>query len=614
MVQVLSEIRTVANSEATLDATKYVQGANQVDRANEQMARGQQEVARTTETTERRLTENTGALERLRRGIDEAHGRQVQFERGQATLNRALEQSRISGAEHARLMELLRARYQGTTEAAEAAGGRTRNFGQIIGQAGFQVQDFASQVAGGQSVLVAFAQQGSQLLGVFGVAGAIAGAILTVGVLAAQLLGVGNSAKEAEKATKDYEEALKRLQSLSDTTAEAARRRIESDREEARAVYEKVRARNMEANSRAAANALSASIEVSDLRQLVDDGRAVERSSGVRSPVLPEFERRLAAAEARLAKFREEAEQTAGAARQAAVDFERALTREDRQATQSAREAVRRDIRDLVDDDFEAAIEAERRRNEEIERSIRLERERNQAIGASLATSLQTPEERARAAIGQAGALRGSGAISQETYERAVARANQELARQSPLLREIERTADRTFETVGSAITQAFVTGEGGALRFRNVAIGVLSEIGQAALRMAVISPVTRALTSAIGSAFGGAIGGVGGYDAVGTPVNTSSAFGGPRADGGPVDPSKWYVVGERGPEIFVPDAAGTIVPNGVGGGTTVTINIAAGVTRQELFALLPVIEARVKQSVADGRQRGGRFASAMGS
>jgi hypothetical protein len=33
------------------------------------------------------------------------------------------------------------------------------------------------------------------------------------------------------------------------------------------------------------------------------------------------------------------------------------------------------------------------------------------------------------------------------------------------------------------------------------------------------------------------------------------------RAAGGPVDPSQPYVVGEQGPEVFVPDTAGTIVP-----------------------------------------------------
>jgi hypothetical protein len=46
------------------------------------------------------------------------------------------------------------------------------------------------------------------------------------------------------------------------------------------------------------------------------------------------------------------------------------------------------------------------------------------------------------------------------------------------------------------------------------------------------------------------------------------------RAVGGPVSAGSPYVVGERGPELFVPSAAGTIVPNGAGGGTTIVSHI----------------------------------------
>lgn len=38
-----------------------------------------------------------------------------------------------------------------------------------------------------------------------------------------------------------------------------------------------------------------------------------------------------------------------------------------------------------------------------------------------------------------------------------------------------------------------------------------------------------------------------------------------PRAAGGPITPGRAYLVGERGPEIVVPRAAGTVLPNGAG-------------------------------------------------
>ena len=49
----------------------------------------------------------------------------------------------------------------------------------------------------------------------------------------------------------------------------------------------------------------------------------------------------------------------------------------------------------------------------------------------------------------------------------------------------------------------------------------------------------------------------------------------GARADGGPVESGGAYMVGERGPELFVPRSAGAIVPNHsmamMGGSTNIT-------------------------------------------
>lgn len=70
---------------------------------------------------------------------------------------------------------------------------------------GYQVGDFAVQVQGGTSVLTAFTQQGSQLLGFLGAYGAIAGAALAIGVpLIASFLDSG----EAAESLKDQIEGL----------------------------------------------------------------------------------------------------------------------------------------------------------------------------------------------------------------------------------------------------------------------------------------------------------------------------------------------------------------------------------------------------------------------
>jgi hypothetical protein len=68
-----------------------------------------------------------------------------------------------------------------------------------------------------------------------------------------------------------------------------------------------------------------------------------------------------------------------------------------------------------------------------------------------------------------------------------------------------------------------------------------------------------------------------GGYGSGGTPsgtVDLGNQF--TRASGGPVASNTSYLVGEQGPEIFMPSGAGTIIPNnmmGGGGGQTINYN-----------------------------------------
>ncbi|HDS4884212.1 TPA: tail protein (tape measure) [Klebsiella aerogenes] len=83
-------------------------------------------------------------------------------------------------------------------------------------QAGYQVQDFIIQIQGGQSALVAFAQQGSQLAGAFGPGGAIVGSIIALSsVLAGVLITSLNGGKNAMDALKDAAEAMDKVITIS---------------------------------------------------------------------------------------------------------------------------------------------------------------------------------------------------------------------------------------------------------------------------------------------------------------------------------------------------------------------------------------------------------------
>ncbi|HCX5186868.1 TPA: tail protein (tape measure) [Escherichia coli] len=83
-------------------------------------------------------------------------------------------------------------------------------------QAGYQVQDFIVQVQGGQSALVAFAQQGSQLAGAFGPGGAVIGAVLALStVVAGALITSLNGGKTAMDALKAAAEAMDKVITIS---------------------------------------------------------------------------------------------------------------------------------------------------------------------------------------------------------------------------------------------------------------------------------------------------------------------------------------------------------------------------------------------------------------
>ena len=80
----------------------------------------------------------------------------------------------------------------------------------------------------------------------------------------------------------------------------------------------------------------------------------------------------------------------------------------------------------------------------------------------------------------------------------------------------------------------------------KRIALSALSEIAAHALQMS------------LGGLFGGGQGGGGLGGLLGQSVG--GLFGLPgRATGGPVAPGRAYLVGERGPEVFVPTAAGRV-------------------------------------------------------
>lgn len=90
-----------------------------------------------------------------------------------------------------------------------------------------------------------------------------------------------------------------------------------------------------------------------------------------------------------------------------------------------------------------------------------------------------------------------------------------------------------------------------------------------------VIKPMTQAIDSLVNKLANSAIGKA--ASAVGGAVSSAvgAVAGMFRASGGPVSGGSAYIVGEKGPELFVPGMSGSIVPNGGGGGGSMAISVS---------------------------------------
>lgn len=121
----------------------------------------------------------------------------------------------------------------------------------------------------------------------------------------------------------------------------------------------------------------------------------------------------------------------------------------------------------------------------------------------------------------------------------------------------------RAGDTLERGLLGAIRRGSLGFEDLRRVALNVVGDIAAQAVQAGIGS---------LGGATGAPGGGIGGL----LTGLVSSIFGLPgRATGGPVAPGRGYLVGERGPELFVPTSAGRVEPSvGTGRGRDVNVSI----------------------------------------
>ena len=120
---------------------------------------------------------------------------------------------------------------------------------------------------------------------------------------------------------------------------------------------------------------------------------------------------------------------------------------------------------------------------------------------------------------------------------------------------------------LGTSLLGAATKGSAGFTQMRSTALGAIADIaGQAAQLLFLGSG--SGTSGGTAKVLGGLVGAISGLPG--------------RATGGPVSPGQAYLVGERGPELFVPTSAGAVAANGAGAGArdlrvSITVNAPSG-------------------------------------
>lgn len=191
--------------------------------------------------------------------------------------------------------------------------------------------------------------------------------------------------------------------------------------------------------------------------------------------------------------------------------------------------------------------------------------------GRQITESVQTPLEAYQDQIIELNALLQNGAITQETYGRAVKKAGEDFDEATNKAKvNLEEISKNLLQNVQSALADYL---------FDPFADGTKSmgeKFSEMLRRMAAEAASAAIMQHLFGMANGAPIEGAGG-GLFGSLLGGLAGALGFRANGGPVMAGQPYIVGERGPELMIPSSSGDVVSNrDMGGmaGTTVNMTV----------------------------------------
>lgn len=572
----------------------------------------------------------------LRRSTDPAFDSALKLQKSLDALNKEYADGKISVTQYYKQIALLDKTMGATAAGTGAAGKALKNTGMFAQQAGFQLQDFAVQVAGGQSALVAFGQQGSQLAGIFGPSGAVIGAVIAV---ASAIGGVFISSmkaasEELSTLTERVDEYTDRIEELGVAQAELALVTKRDQLEALRAIAKE----NANVSNSSAVAAIRIETLTKNLEQFPNSSKAKE------------WQDELRVLKADVEDFSEEEKQLI-------EDIE--LLEERIAHLRDGTEEVARETRDYTRD------------NERLVESLRIEAATvglsGRALALKVAEMQRANDEQVRLINLYYGEIeaqerldraRKLSADQAELERKALKRANdeaiaeneranreQEKLRQQDLeweakkLKLIEENAraerdarKEAFDATRSHLEDSmdaikmFFGEQSAAYKAALIATRAyaLAEIAMntqiaASKSLATLGPIAGPI--AAGTMYGlGALQAAAVIAQTISDVTSSGSASGSRAVGGQVSGGNSYIVGERGPEVFTPASQGTITPNNKLGGESVNvtnvINVQGDVSRQtqqQIQAILPQLIQATKRAVTNGFGKGGAMSRSVG-
>ena len=116
----------------------------------------------------------------------------------------------------------------------------------------------------------------------------------------------------------------------------------------------------------------------------------------------------------------------------------------------------------------------------------------------------------------------------------------------------IDEAVTRSFRSVENTIARAVLSGK---TSLAQLVDAILADFDRIAASQFIVKPVESMIGSLISSLL---------------PI------AGARASGGPVEAGSAYLVGEQGPELFVPSSNGSIAPNASPARPAITLNVQA--------------------------------------